>query len=100
MTLGGHCFWLTFLLWPTCNATPATAVGVAAEHRPRPFVRAVNHFGFEYSSDNVSFTSVAPTIIDAGGDWHKFVYSVSVPTGANYVRISFPVSGNYWTGYS
>ena len=57
----------------------------------------VNHFAFEYSNDNVSFTSIAPTINDAGGDWHKYVYSVSLPAGANYIRIIFPVSTKYWT---
>jgi hypothetical protein len=62
----------------------------------------VNHFSFAYSSDNLSFTPIAPTLSDKGlsdkgGDWHKFVYEVSVPAGTNYVRVIFPTSSKYWT---
>ena len=58
---------------------------------------ATNHYSFAYSSDNSSFTPVVPTIIDAGGDWHKFVYQLNLPAGANYVRVIFPTSTNHWT---
>ena len=86
--------YVTTTQWATWQLNGVRSMTATAYFWPS---EAVNHFAFAYSNDNVSFTAVAPTINDAGGNWNKFAYGVSVPAGANYVRIIFPVSGNYWT---
>lgn len=80
--------------WATWQLSGARSMTVTAYFWP---VDAVNHFSFAYSSDNITFTPITPTINDVGGDWNKITYVLNLPGGVNYVRANFPVSTYHWT---
>ena len=45
----------------------------------------------------LNWTSISPIISNEGGNWIRVVYSGSLPTGVNFLKVEFPLGGIYWT---
>ena len=55
-------------------------------------------FSFAASADGATFTPIAPTVTDRGGDWKRIDYALTLPAGTNFVRVTFPnISAYDWT---
>ena len=55
-------------------------------------------FTFAASPDGAIYTSVSATPVDRGGDWQRMDYTLTLPAGTNFVRVTFPNTGaNAWT---
>lgn len=58
----------------------------------------IGTFAFAASPDGVTYAPVTPAVADRGGDWKRIDYTLALPAGTNYVRVTFPnISAYEWT---
>ncbi len=82
-----------WIVWATLGMTHFAAV---TYHYPWEGIH--DAFVFAASQDGETYVPITPTIIDRGGDWQRIDYILVLPTGTNFVQVTFPNTSVYhWT---